>query len=79
MSFRGVIPRMSQQNIKLALVVSLSLMAVVFLAAFVGVLVPLVLKKFGLDPALATGPFITTTNDIIGLLIYLGIAAIFLT
>jgi len=68
-----------QQNIDLALVVSLSLMAVVFFAAFVGLIIPLILKKFGFDPALATGPFITTTNDIIGLLIYLGIAAIFLT
>ena len=36
------------------------------------------LKKLNLDPALATGPFITTTNDIFGLLIYLGIATIFI-
>ena len=67
-----------QNDIYLAIVTSLSLIAVIFFAAGVGVLVPLTLKRMGLDPALATGPFITTTNDILGLLIYLGIATMFL-
>ncbi len=67
-----------QHDIGLATVVALSLMMVVFFATTIGLTVPLVLKKIGLDPALATGPFITATNDIIGLLIYLGIATIYL-
>jgi len=68
-----------QHNMTLAFVVSLSLLVVIILAAVIGAIVPLALKKFGFDPALATGPFITTTNDIIGLFIYLGIATFFLT
>ena len=50
-----------------------ALMVVVLLAAIVGTTVPMLLKKFNLDPAIATGPFITTTNDIIGIIIYLAI------
>lgn len=68
-----------QDNITLATVVAASLMSVVFLGAVIGIIVPLILKKLNLDPALATGPFITTANDIVGLLIYLGIATIFIT
>ena len=39
-------------------------------AAIFGTFIPLLLNKFRIDPALATGPFITTMNDVIGLLIY---------
>ena len=46
-------------------------------AAF-GALVPYVLNKLNIDPAIATGPFITTANDIFGLLIYLGTATLYL-
>jgi magnesium transporter len=42
-------------------------------AAIFGTVVPLVLNKYKIDPALATGPFITTMNDIFGLFIYFGI------
>jgi magnesium transporter len=41
-------------------------------------MIPLMLKKANIDPALATGPFITTFNDILGIVIYLGIASLFL-
>ncbi|MBN2814876.1 MAG: magnesium transporter, partial [Bacteroidales bacterium] len=51
--------------------VSIALFSVILFASVFGTLVPLVLQKFNVDPALATGPFITTTNDIIGLSIYL--------
>lgn len=54
----------------LALVVALSLILVIIVAALVGTFVPLFLNKYKIDPALATGPFITTTNDILGLFIY---------
>jgi len=55
----------------LTITVSVSLTAVVVFAALFGTLIPLGLNKFKIDPALATGPFITTMNDIIGLLIYM--------
>ena len=51
--------------------VSISLFAVVIFASIFGTLVPITLEKFKIDPAIATGPFITTTNDIVGLLIYM--------
>lgn len=53
--------------------VSLSLFAIVMFASIFGTLVPLTLEKFKIDPAIATGPFITISNDIIGMLIYMGI------
>ncbi|MFH8142713.1 MAG: magnesium transporter [Muribaculaceae bacterium] len=57
------------------LAVSLSLMAVVLFASIFGTFVPLTLERFKIDPALATGPFISITNDIIGMLIYMLISA----
>lgn len=59
--------------------VSLSLFAVVIFASVFGTLVPLTLEKLKIDPALATGPFITITNDIIGMLIYMTISWSLLT
>ena len=53
------------------LAVSISLMAVVLFASIFGTFVPLTLEKLKIDPALATGPFISITNDIIGMLIYM--------
>lgn len=64
-------------NMNLTLTVSLSLFIVIIFAAIFGTVIPLLLNRFRIDPALATGPFITTTNDIIGLSIYLFIARIF--
>ena len=54
----------------LSLAVSISLLAVIVFAALFGTFVPLTLKKYKIDPALATGPFITTVNDVLGLFIY---------
>lgn len=56
--------------IALSVTVSVALLSVIMFAASFGAFVPLVLNKFKIDPALATGPFITTSNDIIGLFIY---------
>jgi magnesium transporter len=55
---------------KLSLVVSVALFSVVVFASFVGTVTPLILNRFGFNPALASGPFITTTNDLLGLTIY---------
>ena len=56
--------------INLSVVVSLALFGVVIVASFLGTITPLILDKFGFNPALASGPFITTTNDLLGLGIY---------
>ncbi|HJM16232.1 MAG TPA: magnesium transporter [Flavobacteriales bacterium] len=56
--------------IELSMTVSFSLLAVIVFAALFGTFVPLSLDKYKIDPALATGPFITTVNDILGLVIY---------
>ena len=53
--------------------VSLSLFTVVMFASIFGTLVPMTLEKLKIDPAIATGPFIQITNDIIGMLLYMGI------
>jgi len=57
----------------LTITVSIALLFVILFASLFGTFVPLLLHRFKVDPALATGPFITTTNDIIGLSIYLAI------
>ena len=60
----------TRSDFDLALTIGVSLVAVFTYAGLFGTFVPLILNKYKIDPALATGPFITTTNDIIGLLIY---------
>ncbi len=61
-----------------ALAISLSLVAVIIVAGIIGTFTPLFLHKRGIDPAIATGPFITTSNDIFGILIYFWIAKLIL-
>jgi len=58
------------ENAQLAFVVSLSLFAMILFASICGTLIPLAMNKLKIDPALSTGPFVTTLNDIIGLSIY---------
>lgn len=57
-------------SLGLSITVSAALLSVVIFAALFGTFVPLVLDKYDIDPALATGPFITTVNDVLGLFIY---------
>ncbi|MEL7271259.1 MAG: magnesium transporter [Bacteroidota bacterium] len=57
-----------------ALAISISLIAVIVVAGIIGTFIPLFLNQRGIDPAIATGPFITTSNDIFGILIYFFIA-----
>jgi magnesium transporter len=54
----------------LSITVSIALLSVIVFAALFGTFVPLALNKYNIDPALATGPFITTVNDILGLMLY---------
>jgi magnesium transporter len=62
----------------LGAVVGLALVFIIVNAGVIGSAVPMALKKWNIDPALATGPFVTTSNDILSLLIYLGLVTIYL-
>lgn len=58
--------------------VTVALISVIMIASLLGTFIPITLNKYGIDPALATGPFITTSNDICGILIYFSIAKLIL-
>ena len=58
----------------IGITVSIALLSVIIFASLIGTFIPIILDKYGVDPALATGPFITTSNDIMGILIYFTIA-----
>jgi len=62
----------------LSIVVSIALITVIIFASLLGTVTPLILEKFNIDPALATGPFVTTINDIIGLTVYFSLGRILL-
>ena len=58
------------QELILSLTVSISMIGVIIIAALVGTFIPIILNKRGIDPAIATGPFITTANDIFGIFLF---------
>jgi magnesium transporter len=62
-------------DLRLGIVVGGAMLCVVLISTSVGALVPLSLDRLKIDPALATGPFVTTSNDILGILIYLSLAS----
>ena len=61
------------------IVLSLTLLIVIIFATMLGAIIPIILKYFGADPAIATGPFVTTANDIVGMMIYFSIISIYLS
>jgi magnesium transporter len=65
-------------EIIIGVIVTTALISVIIIASLIGTFIPLLLNKFKIDPALATGPFITTSNDIFGILIYFSIAKLIL-
>ncbi len=65
-------------NINISITISISLIIVIIMASLIGTFVPLILDKNGIDPAVATGPFITTSNDIFGIFIFFYIAKLVL-
>ena len=65
-------------DINISITISISLIMVIILASLIGTFVPLILDKNGIDPAVATGPFITTSNDIFGIFIFFYIAKVIL-
>ena len=66
------------QPIEMSLTISVSMIFVIIVAALIGTAVPIVLDKLDIDPAIATGPFITTGNDVIGILLFFYTAKIIL-
>ncbi|MEZ0481392.1 magnesium transporter [Planococcus sp. SSTMD024] len=68
-----------QNNIVLGLVVGSSLLLTLIIGTLAGTLIPLILYKLKVDPAVASGPLITTINDILSLLIYFGLASLFIS
>lgn len=66
------------QQYLVGIAISISMIVVILFAATLGTLVPLFLHKNKIDPAIATGPFITTTNDVFGIMLYFGVARIIL-
>lgn len=65
-------------HVNISVTLSISLIIVIILASLIGTFVPLILHKNGIDPAVATGPFITTSNDIFGIFIFFYIAKLIL-
>jgi len=65
-------------ELHLAMVVSIALMSVVLVASFTGTITPLILNRFGINPAVSSGPFITTANDILGIIVYFTAAKLLL-
>ena len=66
------------QELLLSFTISIAMMSVIIVAALIGTFVPIVLHKNGIDPAIATGPFITTCNDIFGIYLFFYIAKVIL-
>ncbi len=71
-----LLPIESTSITNLAITAALSMLTVIVLATIIGTTVPLLLVRFKIDPALATGPFITTSNDILGLAVYFLLATL---
>lgn len=70
----GMVVLFYGNGVKFAFVVSIALFSVVLLASFMGTVTPIVLDRIGINPALASGPFITTANDLLGLAVYFLVA-----
>lgn len=74
----GVIAAVWVANIKLGIILSVALCCNMLWAAFAGTLLPIVVSRFKLDPAISAGPILTTTTDVFGYAIFLGLATYFL-
>jgi magnesium transporter len=75
----GVVAFVWHHNVYLGMVVGLAMVTAMTVAATMGVLAPAFFKKIGIDPAIASTPFVQTANDITGILIYFATATLFLT
>ena len=73
----GIIVQLWFKEITLSLLIAISMILNMIVAGLFGILVPVTLKKFNIDPALASSVFVTTITDVIGFLSFLGIGSIF--
>lgn len=74
----GILILIFYQKVMIGVVVGISLLITLSVSAVIGLIFPLILNKLKFDPAVASGPFITTVNDIVGLMIYFSIASFFM-
>jgi magnesium transporter len=74
----GIVAFLWHHGLVLGFVIGISLVITITFAATLGILVPVFFKKVHIDPAVASGPLVTTTNDIMAILIYFGLASMFL-
>jgi len=65
-------------NMGLGIILTVSLMCNMLWASFAGTLFPIIISRFGLDPAISAGPILTTTTDVLGYALFLGLATLFL-
>ena len=66
------------QDFIVSITIAISMLVVIIIAALIGTFVPIILDRKGIDPAIATGPFITTSNDIFGIFLFFYIAKLIL-
>ena len=66
------------QEFIVSFTIALSMLSVIIIASLIGTFVPIILDRKGIDPAIATGPFITTSNDIFGIFLFFYIAKLIL-
>jgi magnesium transporter len=74
----GAVAEIWHHNPALGFAVGSAMAGAIVVASLMGTLIPIIFKRFGVDPAVASGPFVTTANDITGILIYLSISTLFL-
>ena len=74
----GIAAELWHHNPALGLTVGCAMVGAILIASTMGTLVPIIFERLGIDPAIASGPFVTTANDISGILIYLSISTAFL-
>lgn len=74
----GIVAQVWHGNFVLGVVISISMFFSITVASLMGALVPIMFNRFNIDPAIASGPFVTTSNDITGLLIYFSLATVLL-
>jgi magnesium transporter len=68
----------TEPNLQISIIVSMTLLVALLVGALTGAFIPVILKRMNVDPSVASGPFMTTLNDVISLLIYFSLATIFL-
>lgn len=74
----ALVARLWHGRADLGLIVGLSMLSAITLSSMLGAVTPAVFRRINIDPALASGPFVTMCNDVIGILLYMGIASVFL-